>query len=163
MQWGKHSLDNIIALQSKKGSGICSHSLHALRETKVPKRCPWGTIATNGTLFSKGHSFFLNNHVYGKTVPLVYWGTEIVPLRVLYYGQSSNAPRGTISVPFFSECVFPSEQKPEQRFWRKPRNSLTPLRKKNYSKISWNHPHYTNFTNRYRAYVLRKLLWGLTS
>ena len=39
-------------------------SLHTLREKRVPKRCPWGTIATNGTLFSQGHSFFLNNHVY---------------------------------------------------------------------------------------------------
>ena len=38
----------------------------ALREKRVPKRCPWGTIASNGTLFSKGHSFFLNNHVYEK-------------------------------------------------------------------------------------------------
>ncbi len=37
-----------------------------LREKRVPKRCPWGTIATNGTLFSKGHSVFLNNHVYEK-------------------------------------------------------------------------------------------------
>ncbi len=32
-------------------------------------------------------------------------GTEIVPLRVPYYGQPNSAPRGTISVPFFSECV----------------------------------------------------------
>ena len=38
----------------------------ALREKRVLKWCPWGTIATNGTLFSKGHSFFLNNHVYEK-------------------------------------------------------------------------------------------------
>ena len=56
-------------------------------------------------------SFFLNNHVYEEksnhvyeTVPLGHWGTEIVPLRVPYYGQSNSAPRGTILVPFFSEC-----------------------------------------------------------
>ena len=67
--------------------------MHTLREKRVPKRCPWGTIATNGTLFSKGHSFFLNNHVYEKR--------EIVPLRVPYYGQSNSASRGTIPVPFF--------------------------------------------------------------
>ncbi len=74
-----------------------------LREKRVPKRRPWGTIATNGTLFSKGHSFFLNNHVYEKneTVSLGHCGTEIVPQRVPYYGQSNSAPRGTISVPFF--------------------------------------------------------------
>ena len=71
-----------------------------LREKRVPKWCPWGTIATNGTLFSKGHSFFLNNHVY-ETVPLGHWGTEIVLLRVPYYGQSNSVPMGTILVPFF--------------------------------------------------------------
>ena len=37
-----------------------------LRGKRVPKRCPWGTIASNSTLFSKGHSFFLNNHICGK-------------------------------------------------------------------------------------------------
>ncbi len=45
-------------------------------------------------------TFFLNNHVY-ETVALGYWGTEIVPLRVPYYGQSNSAARGIISVPFF--------------------------------------------------------------
>ena len=35
-----------------------------LREKRVLKQYPWGTFATNGTLFSKGHSF--------KTVPK--WG-----------------------------------------------------------------------------------------
>ena len=76
---------------------------HTLREKRVPKQCPWGTIATNVTLLVKGHSFFLNNHVY-KTVPLGHGGTEIVPLRVPNYGQSNSAPRGTVLVPFFSEC-----------------------------------------------------------
>ncbi len=33
---------------------------------KGTKKYPWGTIAKNGTVFSKGHSFFLNNHVCGK-------------------------------------------------------------------------------------------------
>ncbi len=30
-------------------------------------------------------------------------GTKIVLLRVPYYGQSNSAPRGSVSVPFFSE------------------------------------------------------------
>ena len=72
-------------------------------EKRVPKRCPWGTISKNGTLFSKGHSLFLNNHACGKRVPLVHWGTEIVPLRAPYYGLSNCAPinRCTVLVPFF--------------------------------------------------------------
>ncbi len=36
-----------------------------LSEKRALKRCPWGTIATNGTYLSKGHSLSLNNHVYG--------------------------------------------------------------------------------------------------
>ncbi len=51
----------------------------SLRDKRVPKSCPWGTIAKNGTLFSKG----------------------TIPLRVPYYGQSNSAPRGTLLVPFF--------------------------------------------------------------
>ena len=51
-------------------------TLHSEKK-RVPKPCPWGTIATNGTPFSK-------EHIY-ETVPLGYWGTEIVPLRVPYY------------------------------------------------------------------------------
>ncbi len=39
--------------------------------------------------------------VPNETVPLGHWGTEIVPLRVLYYGQPNSAPRGTVSVTFF--------------------------------------------------------------
>ena len=69
--------------------------MHSLREKRVPKRCPWGTIAPNGTLFS--------NYVY-ETVPLAHWGTEIAPLRVLYYGQPNSAPSGSVSVSFFSKC-----------------------------------------------------------
>ena len=37
-----------------------------------------------------------------ETVPLGHWGTEIV-----HYGQSNSAPRGTVSVPFFSEWMGP--------------------------------------------------------
>ncbi len=33
----------------------------SLRQKRVLKQYPWGTIAINGTVFSKGHSFFLNN------------------------------------------------------------------------------------------------------
>ena len=79
-----------------------------LREKSVPKRCPWDSVATNGTLCSQWHSFFLNNHVYFlnnhayETVPLVNRYTEIVPLGVPpYYEQSNSAPRGTVSVLFF--------------------------------------------------------------
>ncbi len=56
----------------------------ALREKRVPLGCPLGTIATN---------------VY-ETVPLHHWGTEIIPLKVPWYGQSNSAPRGTDSVPY---------------------------------------------------------------
>ena len=41
-------------------------------------------------------------------IKLNHRGTEIVPLRVLYYGQPNSAPRGTVSVPFFSECMMTS-------------------------------------------------------
>ncbi len=54
-----------------------------LREKRVPKRCSWGTIATNGTLFSKGHSFFPVYHITDS---------QIVLLGVLF------------RYPFFSEC-----------------------------------------------------------
>ncbi len=47
------------------------------QKKRVQKRCSCGTIATNGTLFSKGNYFFQ------------------------YYGQPNSAPRGTVSVPFF--------------------------------------------------------------
>ncbi len=45
-----------------------------------------------------GALFFLNNRVY-ETVPLGQWGTEIN-----YTDSQTSAPRGTVSVPFFSEC-----------------------------------------------------------
>ena len=48
----------------KKRAKITANA--TLREKRVPKRYPWGTIASNGTPFSKGHSFFLNK----ETVPL---------------------------------------------------------------------------------------------
>ena len=63
---------------------------------KLLKQYPWGTIATNGTLFSKGHSFFLNNHV-----PLCWWGTKTVPLGAPNYRQANSTPRDIFSVPFF--------------------------------------------------------------
>ena len=61
---------------------------YTLREKRVPKRCPWGTIATNGTFFSKGNSAPFNL-------------SHLREVRVLYYGQSNSAPRGTVLVPFF--------------------------------------------------------------
>ena len=33
--------------------------LYSLRKKRVPKQCPWGTIATNSTLFLEGHFFSL--------------------------------------------------------------------------------------------------------
>ena len=79
----------------------------SLREKRVLKQYPWGTIATNGPLFSKGQSFFLNNHV---SVPLCRWGTKTVPLEGPNYGQANSTPRGTIRYPFFLSAglhVFP--------------------------------------------------------
>ncbi len=62
------------------------------------------TPLQNGTILVPLRAlFFLNNHVY-ETVPLGHWGTEKVSLRAPYYGQSNSAPRGTVLVPFFSEC-----------------------------------------------------------
>ncbi len=58
----------------------------SLREKTVLKQYPWGTIAANGTLFSKGHSFFLNNHVYGKKGAPKQKGTIF----------QKSAPRGTV-------------------------------------------------------------------
>ncbi len=68
---------------------------------KGTKTVPWGTIATNGTLFQRGTLFSLFSLKKRETVPLCQWGTKIVPLRVPYYGQSNSAPRGTVLVPFF--------------------------------------------------------------
>ena len=58
----------------------------SLREKRLLKQYPWGTIATNGTLFSKGHSFFLHNHVYGKKSAPEQKGTIF----------QNSAPRGTV-------------------------------------------------------------------
>ena len=44
-------------------------TIYTLSEKRAPNTYPWGTIATNGTPFLKGHSFFLNNHVCQKRVP----------------------------------------------------------------------------------------------
>ncbi len=93
---------------------VLFRSKKRLKNSTLFKR---GTIseqkkAENSTPLKKGTIlvplaalFFLNNHVY-ETVPFCQWGTKIVPLRVPYYGQSNSAPRGTVSVPFFSECSF---------------------------------------------------------
>ncbi len=55
-----------------------------------------------GVLLLQMVPFFQRGTLFSLiTVPLGHWGTEIVPLRVPYYGQSNSAPRGTISVPFF--------------------------------------------------------------
>ncbi len=54
-----------------------------------------------GTLFS-----LINMFVENEAVPLDHRGTEIVPLRVPYYGQSNSAPRGPVSVPFFLSVVY---------------------------------------------------------
>ncbi len=86
-----------ISLNITQFTADAVNNASILREKRVPKQCPWGTIATNGTLFSKGHQ---KESKY-ETVPLGHWGTEIVPLRVPYYGQSNSAPRGTISGPLF--------------------------------------------------------------
>ncbi len=61
-----------------------------------------------------------------KRVPLAYYcyiwypfstpgspGTEIVPLRIPYYGQSNSAPRGAISVPFFLSALYIRKTKRE--------------------------------------------------
>ncbi len=80
----------------------------ALREKRVPKLCPWDTIATNSTLFPKGSSGvrgFITLHFH-VSYPLCHWGIEIVPLRVPYYGQSNSATRGTVLVPFFLSVLF---------------------------------------------------------
>ena len=53
-----------------------------------------------------------------QMVPFFQRGTEIVPLRVPYYGQSNSAPRGTISVPFFSECLIAAELSPYGIFFQ---------------------------------------------
>ncbi len=44
------TLKRVIFLQHESYHDVVKHSL---REKRVPKRCPWGTIATNGTLFFK--------------------------------------------------------------------------------------------------------------
>ena len=125
-----------------------------MEENTCAKRCPWGTIATlsilvfylrmeipfylkveNSTPLKKGTIFvplgallFLNNHVY-ETVFLNHRGTEIVPLRVPYYGQSNSAPRGTVSVPFFSECDLqcsPSKSKQSNKLMPPPPQKSAP-------------------------------------
>ncbi len=102
-----------------------------LREKRVPKRCPWGTIASNSTLFSNGHSFFLNNHVCGKRVPLPDRGTflrnstprgTICPIRTLFrksgtmlvpflpVGYCFEAKKGRKQYPFFRGVLFRSKK-----------------------------------------------------
>ena len=69
------------------------------------KKVENSTPLKKGTVLVPLGHFFLNNHVY-ETVPFGHWGTEIVALRVLYYGQSNSARRGIVLVPFFSEWAF---------------------------------------------------------
>ncbi len=85
--------------------------IQPLRKKRVPKQCPWGTIATNSTLFLEGHSFFLNNHVYQEKSAPKQKGTifQKVPLGVLFCkkrfetvpffkkGYYFGTPRGTVS------------------------------------------------------------------
>ncbi len=60
-----HSLSK-WTVGGKTSDGLVGYMLTTLRKKRVPKQYPWGTIATNSTLFLEGHSFFLNNHVYPK-------------------------------------------------------------------------------------------------
>ena len=49
---------------------------------------------------------FYNVYSFYETVPLGHWSTEIVPLRVIYYGESNITHVGTILVySFRSMCV----------------------------------------------------------
>ncbi len=90
-----------------------------LRGKRVPKRCPWGTIATNGTLFSliimimekrvpfRDRGIIHKNSaprgiMFMKQYPWATRGTKIVPLRLPYYGQSNGAPRCTSLVFSFA-------------------------------------------------------------
>ncbi len=50
----------------------------ALREKRVPKWCPWGTIATNGTLFSLSVYAFL-------LLCRVFWDPRRIYRRILLY------------------------------------------------------------------------------
>ncbi len=81
--------------------------LHTLRK-KGTKRYPWGTTATNGTIFSKGFSY-LNNHVSHKVVWDEYeqWN-ESTLLRVYRIMDSQIVPRGLLFSTPFSECTFRS-------------------------------------------------------
>ena len=56
---------------------------------RVLKQYAWCTIATNGALFSKGHSFFLNNHVCLKKSAPKQKGTP------LSEGYQNSTPRAT--------------------------------------------------------------------
>ncbi len=56
------------------------------QKKRVPKQYPWGTIATNSTLFLEGHSFSLNNHVFPKKSAPKQKGTIF----------QKSVPRGTV-------------------------------------------------------------------
>ncbi len=62
--------------------------MHSLREKRVSKRCPWGTIGTNGTKI-----------VLPSVVSHMLRDMEFLLLMTYYYRQSNT--RGTVLVPFF--------------------------------------------------------------
>ena len=64
-----------------------------------------GAIATNGIFFFKGVLFFFDNNDVYETIPLGRLGTEIVAVRVPYYGQSESTSRCTVLVAFFRVCL----------------------------------------------------------
>ncbi len=77
----------------KYGIGLIQHS-----EKKGTKTVPWGTIGTNSTLVSEGHSFFLNNHVYTNQDKIAYCqGTKLRTAR--------QCPQGYCFGTLFSKWV----------------------------------------------------------
>ncbi len=84
--------------------------LHVHSERKGTKTVPlgyyWASLEKNEAFLWHHTTLLLSayssTHNVYETVPLGHWGTEIVPLRVPYYGRQPNsAPRGTVSIPFF--------------------------------------------------------------
>ena len=89
-----------MALRFPSLPGFCMLPLHtdlrltSLTEKRVPKRCPWGAISINGTLFSKAHSFFLNPFM--PIFLIITFVEKRVPLQDRGTIPKNGTPRGTM-------------------------------------------------------------------
>ncbi len=99
--WGEdkffHSTPEVLKWNSPywfQGETSLLHSEKKAKAKPKPKRYRWGTLRQMVPFFRHETLFLL----------IIMFMKKRVPLSVPLYGQSNSAFRGTVSVPYFSEC-----------------------------------------------------------